>query len=115
MSISSQAGLASIRRTASIHWVDQPTLVITLNSATFELRLSSDGHWYVIHAQSGSVSANVQAMVGQGFQPGRNPWEWPTGYATRIQHELNKLTAEPGQVTEAFGRPITPQYPITEE
>lgn len=109
---SSQAGLASIRRTSQIHWVDQPTMVIALNSAAFELRLSTDGHWYVIHAQPNYPTA--QAMVGLGFEPGRNPWEWESGYASRIQHELNKLTALPGQVTEAFGRPITPQFPITE-
>jgi len=64
------------------------TTVVTLNTASFELRLSEDGQWYIIHAQS--VSANAQSLVGQGFQVGRNPWEWPTGYASRIQQELNK-------------------------
>lgn len=63
------------------------TWTITLNSAAFELRLSPDGQWYVIHAQG---SANAQALVGLGFEPGRNPWEWPMGYAARIQQEINK-------------------------
>lgn len=68
-------------------WADSDlNITITLNSAAFELRLSFDGHWYVIHAQG---SANAQSLVGQGFEPGRNPWEWDQGYAARIQQELN--------------------------
>lgn len=87
MSISSQAGLASIHRNYDrIGWSDQRK-TITLNSAAFELRLSDDGYWYVIHAQG---SANAQSLVGQGFEPGRNPWEWDQGYATQIQKHLNK-------------------------
>lgn len=87
MTHSSQAGLASIHRGYSrIGWSDQRK-TITLNSAAFELRLSDDGHWYVIHAQG---SANAQSLVGQGFEPGRNPWEWDQGYATQIQKHLNK-------------------------
>lgn len=112
MTISSQAGLGSIRRSNRPQWANRPTIVITLNSAAFELRLSADGHWYVIHAQPGYPTA--QGMIGLGFEPGRNPWEWESGYAARIQQQLNTFTAEPGQVTEAFGRPITPQFPITE-
>lgn len=63
------------------------TKTVTLGSAAFELRLSDDGQWYVIHAQG---SANAQALVGLGFQPGRNPWEWDKGYASRIQQHINK-------------------------
>lgn len=70
---------------------DELTEVVTLNTASFELRLSPDGQWYVIHAQS--PSANAQALVGQGFEVGRNPWEWSTGYAARIQQHLNKMEA----------------------
>jgi len=88
MSISSQAGLASIRRTNRPTWTDQ-TITIRLNATAYELRLSDDGRWYVIHAQPDW--ANVQALVGQGFEPGRNPWEWTSGYASRIQQELNKV------------------------
>ena len=102
MTFSSQAGLASFTATPvggdpsfgqkiSIRlpgWaVPGGSRVITLGSAAFELRLSNDGHWYVIHAQG---SANAQSLVGQGFEPGRNPWEWSQGYAARIQQELNK-------------------------
>ena len=88
MTHSSQAGLASIQPTNTPGWaVPGGNKVITLGSAAFELRLSNDGHWYVIHAQG---SANAQSLVGQGFEPGRNPWEWSQGYAARIQQELNK-------------------------
>lgn len=87
MSISSQAGIASFRRAGiGPGWTDD-VKTVTLNSAAFELRLSRDGHWYVIHAQG---SANAQSLVGQGFEPGRNPWEWDQGYATQIQKHLNK-------------------------
>jgi hypothetical protein len=87
MSISSQAGLASIHR-VPVPGFAAPIMVVKLNSAAFELRLSrTDGHWYVIHAQG---SANAQSLVGQGFEPGRNPWEWDQGYATQIQKHLNK-------------------------
>lgn len=89
MSHSSQAGLASIRRSAGPEWHNRPTLVAVLNSATFELRLSTDGHWYVIHAQS--PNANAQTMVGQGFQVGRNPYEHDRGYAAEIQRHLNQM------------------------
>lgn len=89
MSISSQAGLASIQRIAvKPGWyLDEPKVII-LNSASFELRRSTeDGYWYVIHAQG---TPNAQSLVGQGFEPGRNPWEWDQGYATQIQKHLNK-------------------------
>ena len=86
MTFSSQAGLASFRRSELPGFKDD-TKVITLGSAAFELRLSLDGHWYVIHAQG---SANAQSLVGQGFEPGRNPWEWSQGFAARVQVELNK-------------------------
>ena len=87
MTFSSQAGLASFRRSPMPGWAEGQTKTITLGSAAFELRLSNDGHWYVIHAQG---SANAQSLVGQGFEPGRNPWEWSQGYAARVQVELNK-------------------------
>lgn len=89
------------------------SIVIELNSAAFELKPLADGDYVVIHAQPDYPTA--QGVVGLTFEPGRNPWEWASGYAARIQQELNKLTAKPGQVTEAFGRPITPQYPIEEQ
>lgn len=85
MTFSSQAGLASFQRSDLPGFKDD-TKVIVLNTASFELRLSRDEHWYVIHAQG---SANAQALVGQGFEVGRNPWEWDQGYASRIQQELN--------------------------
>lgn len=86
MSISSQAGLASIARFGMPSWTEE-SKTVTLNTAAFELRKSTDGHWYVIHAQG---PANAQSLVGQGFEPGRNPWEWDQGYATQIQKHLNK-------------------------
>lgn len=84
--ISSQAGLASIQPTTK-PTLGGETMTITLNSAAFELRKSSDGHWYVIHALG---MPTAQALVGQGFEPGRNPWEWDQGYAARIQKKLNE-------------------------
>lgn len=88
------------------------SVTINLNSAAFLLRENADGNWTVTGVSHNYPTA--QAMKGLTFTPGRNPWEWESGYAARIQQQLNNHTALPGQVTEAFGRPVTPQYPITE-
>lgn len=89
MTHSSQAGLSSLQgcRQRGPGWADAETTVVTLNTASFELRLSNDGHWYVIHAQS--AAPNAQALVGIGFEVGRSPFEWDRGYAQRIQQHLN--------------------------
>lgn len=70
------------------------TIVIMLNSATFELRLSPhDSRWYVISATP-NRSATAQAIVGMGFTVGDNPLLWSKGYACSVQRELNKRFKE---------------------
>lgn len=89
------------------------TITINLNSAAFLLREDPDGNWTVTGVSHNYPTA--QAMKGLTFTPNRNPWEWESGYAARIQQQLNIHTnRDTGRVTEAFGRPITPQYPTTE-